>query len=76
MTRLTSDQVVDIVGRIDDLRVAAIIGTGATAAEVVEGKRWAAGYQRTIADHESLRPTVVSQVMDILNADEPEWDEG
>lgn len=76
MAKLTSDEVVDIVGNLDDLRIAEIIGTGATAAEVVEAKRWAAGYQRTIADHEDLRPSVVAKVTDLLRADEAEWDEG
>lgn len=76
MTKLTREDVFDIMGRMDDLRIAEIIGTDATPAELVEGKRWAAGYQRTIGDDEDLRASVVSKVCDILRAEEPEWYDG
>lgn len=76
MTKLTREDVSEIMGRMDDLRVAEIIGTGATPAELVEGKRWAAGDQRTIGDDEELRAIVVTRVCDILRAEEPEWYDG
>lgn len=71
--KLTSDEVVDILGRMDDLRVIEIIDTGATTGELVEAKRWVEGYKRTLGDDEPMRPSVVTQVCDILRAGEPEW---
>lgn len=70
---LTRQQVTDILGRCDDSRVVEIIGTGATPAEVVEAKRWVAGYKRTLSDDQPLRPSVVTRLCDILRAEEPEW---
>jgi hypothetical protein len=73
MTELNHDRVTEILGRYDDLRIAEIIGTGATAAEVVEAKRWAEGYKRTLGDDQPLRPAVVTRLCDILRSEEPEW---
>lgn len=73
MTKLTRDDVFEIMGRLDDLRVAEILGTEASPAELVEAKRWAAGYQRTIGDGDDLRASVVIKLCDILRAEEPEW---
>jgi hypothetical protein len=73
MAKLIHDTVVKIVGPIDDLRATEIIGTGASEAELVEAKRWVAGYKRTLGDDEDLRPSVVTRLCDILRAEEPEW---
>lgn len=73
MTELNHDRVTEILGSYDDLRIAEIIGTGATAAEVVEAKRWAEGYKRTLGDDQPLRPAVVTRLCDILRGEEPEW---
>ena len=73
MTTLTREQVTDIVGRCDDLRLIEIIGTGATPAEVIEAKRWAAGYNRSLGEDQPLRPSVVIALCEILRAEEPEW---
>lgn len=73
MTTLTRDEVLGTMGPLDDLRIAEIIGTGATEAELIEAKRWVDGYKRTLGDDEPLRPSVVARLCDILRADEPEW---
>lgn len=73
MTTLTREQLTEIIGRCDDLRVIEIIGSGATPAEVVEAKRWTEGYKRTLGEDQPLRPSVVGAVCDILRAEEPEW---
>ena len=75
MHTVTREQVVDTLGRLDDLKIAEIIATGATPAEVVEAKRWLAGDKRTLGDEEPLRPSVIGAVCDLLRADEPDWDE-
>lgn len=75
MARLTRDDVIDIVGPLDDLRIAEIIGTGATPAELTEAFSW-------ISEDDYMGPEVrrplsgrVAQLFDILTADEPEPDE-
>lgn len=73
--RLTSDQVVDILGPLDDLRLAEILGTGATPAEVIEAKRWVAGYKRTLGDGDDMRPSIVTRLCDLIRAEDPGWDE-
>lgn len=76
MPKANRDEVVEIAGRLDDLRIAEILGAGATVAELIEARRWVAGYKRTIGDGEELRPSVVAKVCDILRAEEPEWYDG
>jgi hypothetical protein len=72
---LTHDQVTEILGRCEDSRVLEIMSTGATPAEIVEAKRWLAGYERTLGDGQPLRPSVVTKLCDILRAEDPEWPE-
>jgi hypothetical protein len=72
-TTANYEQVTDILGRGDDFRLTQIIGTGATPAEIIEAKRWAGGEKRTLGDDQPLRAAVVSQVCDILSAEEPDW---
>lgn len=72
---LAHQQVIDILGHYDDIRVVEIIETGATEAELVEAKRWLAGERRTLGDTQPLRPAIVSELYEILSAEDPEWDE-
>ena len=72
---LTNRQVTDILGHYDDIRVVEIIETGATAAELVEAKRWLAGDRRSLGDGQPLRPAIVAELYEILSAEDPEWDE-
>ncbi len=72
--KLTRQEVIEIVGALDDFRVAEIIKTGATAAELTEAFSWlsvdgdlAVELQRTLSG-------TVAQLYDILTADEPEPD--
>lgn len=73
---LTRQQVEDIMGRLDDLKLAEILETGASPTELLEAKRWMAGYQRTVPDDLPLRSSVVTRLCDIMAADEPDWDDG
>ena len=41
MTRLTRDEIIKAVGQVDDVTIAEIIGTGATAEELAEAQAWA-----------------------------------
>ena len=40
MTRLTRNDVIKAVGQADDVTIAEIIGTGATAEELTEAQAW------------------------------------
>ncbi|WP_142848106.1 hypothetical protein [Telmatospirillum sp. J64-1] len=73
MQQLTREQVKAIAGPMDDLRMAEVIGTGATPAELAEARRWVEGYKRTLGDADPLRPTVIDRLCDILRSEEPEW---
>jgi hypothetical protein len=72
MRKLMHDEVIEIVGPLDDFRVAEIIGTGATAAELTEAFSWLSVDGDLAAElHRSLSGTV-ARLYDILTADEPE----
>jgi hypothetical protein len=73
MTHLSRDIVEASIGRIDDLKMAEIIGSGATREELLEAKRWVSGYKRTLGEQTALRPSVVTRLCDILRAEEPDW---
>lgn len=69
-------QVEEIMGRLDDLKLAEILSTGASPGELLEAKRWVSGYQRTVPEDLPLRPAVVGRLCDIIRMDEPEWYSG
>ncbi|CAA7611344.1 hypothetical protein [Magnetospirillum sp. UT-4] len=73
---LDRHQVEEIMGRLDDLKLAEILETGASPGELVEAKRWTQGYKHTIAEDAPLRPTVVNRLCEIIRMDEPEWYDG
>ena len=76
MARITSEQVIGIVGELDDHRVAEIVATGATPAQVTEAFEWLnRGGEMGEELHRSLHGTV-AQVYDILKRDEPPGPEG
>lgn len=70
---LNRDQVEAVLGRLDDLKVAEILETGASPSELLEAKQWLAGYLHTVPDDAPMRNAVVTRLCDILGADEPEW---
>ncbi|MBC7950284.1 MAG: hypothetical protein H7Z12_00500 [Rhodospirillaceae bacterium] len=69
-------QVEEIMGRLDDLKLAEILETDASPTELLEAKRWAAGYKRTLPEDLPLRPSVVDRLCDIIRMDEPDWYSG
>lgn len=72
-TALSRSRIEQIMGRIDDLKAAEIIEAGASEPELLEAKRWMEGDKRTLSDDLPLRPSVVSQLCEILTNDEPDW---
>lgn len=72
-TQLNRQQVEEIMGRLDDLKLAEILETGASAPELMEAKRWTNGYKRTVPDDLPLRASVVDRLCEIIRMDEPDW---
>lgn len=71
--QLSRGRIEQIMGRLDDLKAAEILEVGASEPELLEAKRWMAGDKRTLSEDLPVRPSVVSQVCDILKSDEPDW---
>lgn len=74
-TPVTRAQVLEICGRLDDMRIASIIATGATPAELMEARTWTAAddYMGEATRHPPAGR--VAQLVDILKADEPDWED-
>jgi hypothetical protein len=66
MTRLTRDDVIKAVGEIDDVTIAEIIGTGATAEELAEAQAWIANEDALLKDGKPLPSGRVRELIDIL----------
>lgn len=75
MASVSREEVIEIVGRISDGRVAEIIATGATPAEVIEAFAWLTEDEYLGGDLGKPLSGVVAQVYEILRADEPESEE-
>ena len=74
-TRLTHEQIIEIVGDIGDARAAAIIATGATIEELEEAVAWAAGESDVMGDLRLHASPVVGQIYDLLTAEKKLGDE-
>ncbi|HTH16461.1 MAG TPA: hypothetical protein VL974_07400 [Magnetospirillum sp.] len=75
-TNLTRSSVEEIMGRLDDLKLAEILETRASTAELLEAKRWTMGEKRTVPDTPALRLAVIDRLCDIIKMDEPDWYSG
>jgi hypothetical protein len=75
MANLSREQVIEIVGRINDGRIAEIIATGATPADVTEAFAWLTEDEYLGGQLAKPLSGVVAQVYEILRADEPDWEE-
>ena len=77
MGRLTRDDVIRAVGPADDVTIAEIIGTDATAEELAEAKAWIANDEPLMNEGRPLAQGRVLQLVGILSELEPnEADEG
>lgn len=71
---LTRGDVVEVVGPIDDDKIADIIATGATLEELAEAYAWASDEADPLAEEGRSLTGTVAQVYDILISGE-EWGE-
>jgi len=77
MNRITRDDVTTSIGRIDDVTIAEIIGTGATVEELAEAKAWIANDEPLMNAGKPLATGRVRELIEILSELEPdEEDEG
>jgi hypothetical protein len=75
MTRLIRDDVIKAVGGVDDVTIAEIIGTGATADELAEAQAWIVNDDPLLNAGKPLPSGRVRELIDILAELEPEEDE-
>ena len=75
MSALTRDDVRTIVGELSEARIAAIIDTGATSAELMEAMEWLLADDVMGAELRKSRSGRVAQLYEILLADRPEYNE-
>lgn len=75
-TPLTRERVIEICGRLDDMRVAAILATGAAASELRKARTWQLVDDYPARLRDKIMTPRVAKLVDLLRAaDEPEWDD-
>ncbi|HYD32219.1 MAG TPA: hypothetical protein VEB64_15360 [Azospirillaceae bacterium] len=72
---LTRDQVIEICGRLDDMKIANIIATGANPAELMEARTWMVSDDYLGGDLGRSVSGRVARLIEVLRADEPDWDD-
>jgi len=75
MKRVTREDVTKAVGRVDDVTIAEIIGTGATADELAEARAWLVNDEPLLNAGKSLATGRVRELIDILAELEPSEDD-
>lgn len=72
---LTREEVIELVGHLDDLKLAEIIASGATAAQITEAKTMVAGGDTLASLLRRPVEPAVQRVYDVLKSEDPEWEE-
>jgi len=72
---LTRADVVEICGSLDDARIADIIATGASPAELMEARTWMASDDYLAGTLHRAPVGRVGQLVEVLREDEPDWDD-
>jgi hypothetical protein len=75
MKQLTRDDVIKAVGEVDDVSIAEIIGTGATAEELAEAQAWIVNDEPLMNAGKPLPSGRVSELVEILTELEPDEDD-
>lgn len=74
-TMLTREQVIEIVGRIEDWKILQIVSTNASAEELLEAHTGVIEQGDLEAETERRLSGTVARLYDILIAGEPRWPE-
>ncbi|MBP2561925.1 hypothetical protein J2T08_002025 [Neorhizobium galegae] len=69
---ITSNDIVAVLGPVDETLVAQIIATGATQAELAEAFAWANDDEAMIGEGRPLPAGKVAALIELLDADEEE----
>ena len=72
---LTAEQVVEIVGPLDDLKIAEIIASGANPAQITAAQMMLAGGEAVGEVFGRHDDPETRRVYEILQSEEPDWDE-
>ena len=75
MQRLTQEDVIKAIGRIDDVTIAQIIGVNATVDELAEALAWMANDEPMMNSGRRLATGRARELVDILAELEPDDDE-
>jgi hypothetical protein len=75
MQRLTQEDVIKAIGRIDDVTIAQIIGINATVDELAEALAWMANDEPMMNSGRPLATGRARELVDILAELEPDDDE-
>jgi hypothetical protein len=75
MKRVTRDDVIKAIGPIEDVTIAEIIATGATADELAEAQTWLVNDEPLMNAGKPLASGRVRELIDILAELEPEEEE-
>jgi len=75
MKRVTRDDVIKAVGPVEDVTIAEIIATGATADELAEAQTWLVNDEPLMNAGKPLASGRVRELIDILAELEPEEEE-
>jgi len=75
MTRLNRDDVIKAVGGVDDVTIAEIIGTGASADELAEAQAWIVNDDPLLNAGKPLPSGRARELIDILAELEPDEDD-
>ena len=67
MRRVTRDDIAKAVGRVDDVTIAEIIGTGATVDELAEAQAWIVNDEPLINAGKPLAKGRVGELVEILS---------
>ncbi|CAK0753797.1 conserved hypothetical protein [Azospirillaceae bacterium] len=73
---LTREQVFDICGRLDDMKLADIIATGANVAELMEARTWLASDDYLGKELGRTVSGRVARLVELLRNEESDWDGG
>jgi hypothetical protein len=73
--RVTREDVTKAIGRVDDMTIAEIIGTGATVDELAEAQAWIVNDEPLMNAGKPLATGRVRQLIDILAELDPDGDD-
>ena len=76
MRRITKDDAIKAIGRVDDVTIAEIIATGATVDELAEAQAWIANDEPLLNAGRPLATGRVRELIEILAELESDDDDG